>query len=129
MIEFLFDMTRAVVDLVLAGTIAGHADIEFIIPHAAATLPMIVDRVGVFSRLLDAGASADVLRDIARLHYDLAGLPRARQLDALPTITTLEHLHDGSDHPFTREFAVVMRQNASKRLARSQRPSTTSFGE
>jgi 6-methylsalicylate decarboxylase len=113
MLEFFFDTTRAVVDLVLNGTIARHTDIEFIIPHAGATLPMIVDRVSVFSRLLEVDASVDVLRDIARLHYDLAGFPVPRQLDALLTITTLEHLHYGSDYPFTPEFAVAM---AAERL-------------
>lgn len=113
MIEFLFDTTRAVVDLVLGGTIARHADIEFLIPHAGATLPMIVDRVSAFSRLLEVDASVDVLADIARLHYDLAGFPVPRQLDALLTITTLDHLHYGSDYPFTPEFAVAM---AAERL-------------
>jgi len=113
MLEFFFDTTRAVVDLVLNGTIARHTDLELIIPHAGATLPMIVDRVGVFSRLLGVDASVDVLRDIARLHYDLAGFPVPRQLDALLTITTLEHLHYGSDYPFTPEFAVAM---AAERL-------------
>lgn len=113
MLEFLFDTTRTVVDLVLNGTVARHTDIEFIIPHAGATLPMIVDRVSVFSRLLEVDAAVDVLRDIARLHYDLAGFPLPRQLDALLTITTLEHLHYGSDYPFTPEFAVVM---AAERL-------------
>ena len=113
MLEFFFDTTRAVVDLVLNGTIARHTDIELIIPHAGATLPMIVDRVGVFSRLLGVDSSVDVLRDIARLHYDLAGFPVPRQLDALLTITTLEHLHYGSDYPFTPEFAVAM---AAERL-------------
>jgi predicted TIM-barrel fold metal-dependent hydrolase len=108
MLEFLFDTTRAVVDLVLGGTIARHGDIEFIIPHAGAMLPMIVDRVGAFSRLLEVDPSADVLRDVARLHYDLAGFPLPRQLDALLTITTLEHLHYGSDYPFTPEFAAAM---------------------
>ena len=108
MLEFFFDTTRAVVDLVLGGTIARHADIEFIIPHAGATLPMIVDRVSIFARLLAVDASVDVLRDIARLHYDLAGFPVPRQLDALLTITTLEHLHYGSDYPFTPEFAAAM---------------------
>lgn len=108
MLEFFFDTTRAVVDLVLRGTIARHADIEFIIPHAGATLPMIVDRVGIFSRLLEVDASVDVLRDVARLHYDLAGFPVPRQLDALLTITTLAHLHYGSDYPFTPEFAAAM---------------------
>jgi predicted TIM-barrel fold metal-dependent hydrolase len=108
MLEFFFDTTRAVVDLVLNGTIARHTDIEFIIPHAGATLPMIVDRVSVFSRLLGVDASVDVVRDIARLHYDLAGFPVPRQLDALLTITTLEHLHYGSDFPFTPDFVVEM---------------------
>ena len=32
MLEFFFDTTRAVVDLVLNGTIARHPDIEFVIP-------------------------------------------------------------------------------------------------
>ena len=113
MLEFFFDTTRAVVDLVLGGIIARHTDIEFIIPHAGATLPMIVDRVSVFARLLAVDASVDVLRDIARLHYDLAGFPVPRQLDALLTITTLEHLHFGSDYPFTPEFAAAM---AAERL-------------
>ncbi|HXJ37292.1 MAG TPA: amidohydrolase family protein [Candidatus Eisenbacteria bacterium] len=113
MLEFFFDTTRAVVNLVLSGTIARHTDVEFIIPHAGATLPMIVDRVGVFSRLLEVDASVDVLRDVARLHYDLAGFPVPRQLDALLTITTLEHLHYGSDYPFTPEVAAAM---AAERL-------------
>ena len=102
------------VDLVLNGIVARHPDVELIVPHAGATLPMIVDRVGAFSRLLGVDASVDVLRDVARLHYDLAGFPVPRQLEALLTITTLEHLHYGSDYPFTPEFAVAM---AAERLA------------
>lgn len=108
MLEFLFDTTRAVVDLVLNGTIARHADVELIVPHGGATLPMIVDRVSAFSMLLQVDPSVDVLRDVARLHYDLAGFPLPRQLDALLTITTLAHLHYGSDFPFTPEFAIAM---------------------
>ena len=113
MLEFFFDTTRAVVDLVLNGTVARHPDVELIVPHAGATLPMIVDRVAVFAHLLAVDASIDVLRDVARLHYDLAGFPVPRQLDALLTITTLAHLHYGSDYPFTPEFAVAM---AAERL-------------
>jgi predicted TIM-barrel fold metal-dependent hydrolase len=119
MLEFLFDTTRAVVDLVLNGVVARHTDVELIIPHAGATLPMIVDRVSVFSRLLDVDASVDVLRDVARLHYDLAGFPLPRQLDALSTITTLDHLHYGSDYPFTPEFAAAM---AAERLEAAGEP-------
>jgi len=107
MIEFLFDTTRAVVDLVLGGTIARHPGIEWIIPHAGATLPIVADRVNVFAFLMRADPPIDVLRDLGRLHFDLAGYPLPRQLDALLTLTTLEHLHYGSDYPFTPETAAA----------------------
>ena len=106
MLEFLFDTTRAVVDLVLSGTIARHPRIEVLVPHGGATLPMVADRISVFSALVGAGPEVDVLRDLGRLHFDLAGYPLPRQLDALLTMTALEHLHYGSDYPFTPEPAV-----------------------
>ena len=81
MLEFFFDTTRAVVDLVLNGIIAATPDVELIIPHAGATLPLVADRVNVFSRILSP--DVDVLRDLGRLHFDLAGFPIPRQLDAL----------------------------------------------
>jgi predicted TIM-barrel fold metal-dependent hydrolase len=119
MLEFFFDTTRAVVDLVLNGTVAKHPGIEFVIPHAGATLPMVADRIAVFSQLLGVDPAVDVLRDLGRLHFDLAGFPVPRQLDALLTLTTLEHLHYGSDYPFTPEFAAAM---ASERLAEAAAP-------
>lgn len=108
MVEFLFDTTRAVVDLVLSGTIARHPAIDVIVPHAGATLAMVADRVSIFSLLLDAPAEGpvDVLGDLRRLHYDLAGMPLPRQLDALLTMVDPDHLHYGSDHPFTPDVAV-----------------------
>ena len=39
MLEFMFDTTRAVVNLVLNGTLERSPDIELIVPHAGATLP------------------------------------------------------------------------------------------
>jgi 6-methylsalicylate decarboxylase len=108
MVEFFFDTTRTMVDLVLNGTIAKHPEMEFLIPHAGATLPLVADRVSIFSLLLGVDPAVDVLRDLGRLHFDLAGFPLPRQLDSLLTLTTLDHLHYGSDYPFTPEFAVAM---------------------
>jgi predicted TIM-barrel fold metal-dependent hydrolase len=108
MIEFLFDTTRAVVNLVLNGTVTRCPDLEIIVPHAGATLPMIADRVAAFSLALGIDSAVDVFRDLGRMHFDLAGYPIPRQLDALLTLTTLEHLHYGSDYPFTPEFVATM---------------------
>ena len=114
MLEFFFDTTRAVVDLVLNGTIAKHPGIEVIVPHAGATLGVVADRVTVFSLLMEVDPAVDVHRDLGRLHYDLAGFPPPRQLDALLTLTSRDHLHFGSDYPFTPEFAAA---TAAARLA------------
>jgi len=107
MLEFFLDTTRCVVDLVLSGTIAQHPDIEFLIPHAGAALAMVADRVSVFSLVLGVDADIDVTRDLGRLHYDLAGFPIPRQLAALRSLTADDHLHYGSDFPFTPGFAVA----------------------
>ena len=112
MLEFFFDTTRTVVDLVLNGTVGRYAALELIVPHAGATLPVVADRVHAFARLL--APDVDVLGDLARLHFDLAGFALPRQLDALLALTTLDHLHYGSDFPFTPELIVSA---AAERIA------------
>ena len=108
MLEFLLDTTRAVTNLVLNGTVARHPDIAFVVPHAGAALPVIVDRLVAFGRILgDVDPATVIERDLAGLHYDLAGFPLPRQLDALLALTTVEHLHYGSDYPFTPEPVVT----------------------
>jgi predicted TIM-barrel fold metal-dependent hydrolase len=101
MIEFLFDTTRTVVDLVLNGTIAANPDLRLIVPHAGAVLPVLADRVSAFAALI--APDVDVLGDLRRLHFDLAGHAVPRALDVLLTLTTPDHLHYGSDWPFTPE--------------------------
>ena len=105
MIEFLFDTARTVIDLVLNGTIGRNPDLQLIVPHAGAVLPLLADRVSAFAGLL--APTVDVVGDLNRLHYDLAGHAVPRALDALLTITTADHLHYGSDWPFTPESVVA----------------------
>jgi predicted TIM-barrel fold metal-dependent hydrolase len=105
MLEFFFDTTRAIIDLVLNGTLARCPDLEMIVPHAGATLPLVADRVAAFAMLL--APDVDVLDALGRLHFDLAGFAVPRQLDALLTMTTIDHLHYGSDFPFTPEPVVA----------------------
>jgi len=122
MIEFLFDTTRTVVDLVLNGTIARNPGLEFVIPHAGAALPMLADRVNSFGRVL--APDVDVLGDLGRLHFDVAGHTTQRHLDALLTLTTVEHLHYGSDYPFTPEPLIAATAEGLGSLADTLRVNT-----
>jgi 6-methylsalicylate decarboxylase len=105
MIEFLFDTTRTIVDLILNGTLARFPDVKVIVPHAGATLPLVAERVAAVGAFV--APDADVPAGLARLHYDLAGLTSPLHLDALRTLAPVEHLHYGSDWPFTPEPFVV----------------------
>ncbi|MFD9698225.1 amidohydrolase family protein [Lentzea sp. NPDC059081] len=99
MIEFLFDTTRCVVDLVLSGTLDRYANIRWIVPHAGAVLPVVAHRVAGMSTLV--GAPVDVPNALGRLYYDLAGVPLPVALDGLLTLVGPNRLLYGSDFPFT----------------------------
>jgi hypothetical protein len=84
-------------------------NIEVIVPRAGAVVPVIAHGIAAFAFILEnVHPTADVYQDLAWLHYDLAGCPLSRQLGAMLALTTAEHLHYGSDYPFTPEGAVTM---------------------
>jgi predicted TIM-barrel fold metal-dependent hydrolase len=110
MLEFLFDTTRAVVDLVLAGIPARHPGIRWVVPHAGAVLPMVADRVErVWAGVAEASGAApvEVVAALRGLYYDTAGGPLPRALPALLSLVTPAQLLYGSDYPFTPAGAVT----------------------
>ncbi|GHD42368.1 amidohydrolase family protein [Streptomyces galbus] len=105
MIEFPFDTTRAVAQLVLNKVLTNHPDIRFIIPHAGAALPVLADRVAAFA-FLETDPPIDVVNALRTLHYDVAGLALPRALPALLELVGAERLLYGSDYPFTADWVV-----------------------
>jgi predicted TIM-barrel fold metal-dependent hydrolase len=121
MIEFLFDTTRCVADLVLSGTLAKYPGIRWIVPHAGAVLPTVAHRVAGMSVL--AGAAVDVPAALGGLYYDLAGVPLPVALDGLLAVTGPERLLYGSDFPFTpapfaTQLAAELRRAPALQAAR-----------
>lgn len=109
--EFLFDTTRTVTNMILKGTIRRFKDIKFVIPHAGAFLPILGDRLDGFFRksyLLDGGEKVDVYGELKRLYYDVAGMCLPRQLKILLEIADPSHLFYGSDYPYTPEAGCIM---------------------
>ena len=105
MVEFLFDTTRAVVNLSLNGVLARYPAIRWVVPHTGAALPVLADRVARIAPLTspppDGQAPPDVLDDCGRLYYDLAGVPLPRALPALLSLVPASQVLYGSDYPFT----------------------------
>ena len=75
MIEFTFDSTRAVVNLIFSGTTARCPKVRFIVPHAGGTLPFLARRIGMFGRGVAGGTPVAGEEHLRKLNYDLADRP------------------------------------------------------
>ncbi|MFF5158523.1 amidohydrolase family protein [Streptomyces sp. NPDC000348] len=99
-VEFLFDTTRAVLQLIYEGVLSRYPGIRFIIPHAGAALPVLADRIASFATMEDIPPK-DVIEALSKLHYDVAGFALPRALPALLNLVSPDRLLYGSDYPFT----------------------------
>lgn len=128
MLEFMFDTTRSVTNMILSGVLERHPDLQVIVPHAGAALPVLANRVELLLPLLTPpGASTPPsVRDaLRRLHFDLAGAPVDELLTALLAVADPTRLHYGSDFPFTPADACVKlaeRLDAAAALSDELRP-------
>jgi 6-methylsalicylate decarboxylase len=104
MLEFMFETTRSVTNMLLSGMLDRYHNIRLIVPHAGACLPVLAARIQLLMRAggeaLPA-APADIRKALGRLHFDLAGAPIPEALGALLHIADPSRLLYGSDWPFT----------------------------
>lgn len=108
MMEFFFDTSRTVVNMILKGIFTRFADIKFVIPHAGAFLPILADRLAAAIHMMPStfnghieNSSVDVYSILGRLYYDVAGVCLPRQLPAMMQLTAADHFLYGSDFPYT----------------------------
>lgn len=101
--EFLFDTTRTITNMILNGTIKRFPDIRFVVSHAGAFLPLLADRLNVTMQMMSAktgGDYSDVFSDLRSLYYDVAGFCVPKQLCVLLQVADIDHLFYGSDYPY-----------------------------
>jgi predicted TIM-barrel fold metal-dependent hydrolase len=112
MLEFMFETTRTVTDLIVAGVGERFPDIRFLIPHCGAALPVVADRVELFRGLLPGShgrrqATLPMRSQLQRFWYDLAGTPFPAQARALVDTVGEHQVLYGSDFCWTPAVAVA----------------------
>jgi predicted TIM-barrel fold metal-dependent hydrolase len=111
MLEFPFDTTRTIVDLLYARRLQENADLKVIVPHCAAALPSVVSRIAAFANLPfinpRPASEQEVFATLARLYYDVAVSAHPIALDGLLRIAPISQILFGSDWPFAPEPAVI----------------------
>lgn len=102
--EYLGDSTRAVINMLVNGTLEKYPNIKFIVPHTGAFLALIKNRlVGISKVLIPNGLmpNVDIESSFKKLYFDNAGDTNNIALDALLKICDPSHILFGTDYPYT----------------------------
>jgi 6-methylsalicylate decarboxylase len=115
MIEFPFDSTRAITNLVFSGTLERCPAVRIIVPHAGGTLPFLARRIARVASGMNLGRSesarAAFVEALSTLFYDTAAASGDNSLASLLTLVDSSQILFGSDYPFMPEAALVQTVN------------------
>jgi len=108
-VEFTFDTTRAITNLLYSGTLERCPDISFIFPHAGGTVPYLTWRISLGAWLpgMNEKVPQGVINYLKRLYYDTALSTTRYTLRSFQELVEPSHLLFGSDFPFLPEPVVV----------------------
>jgi predicted TIM-barrel fold metal-dependent hydrolase len=119
MLEFLFDTTRTVSDLVFNGRLQRYPNIPWVFTHGGGTLPLLTQRMELFRSFVSANRRTDatdpvgpIPEQISRLWFDMAGTPFPYQIPALTAAFGSERLLYGSDYCWTPAAGTTAQVNS-----------------
>jgi 6-methylsalicylate decarboxylase len=99
-VEYVFDTTRAIVNLIFTGTLKRCPDIRFIVAHGGGTVPFLAQRISMLEGHRHAKGVTDVLPTLRSLYYEIASTTAQFALRSLQELADPTHILWGSDLPF-----------------------------
>ncbi|AMM21517.1 amidohydrolase [Frondihabitans sp. PAMC 28766] len=108
LVEFMFESTRTVVDMLRAKVVDRHPGMRVIVPHSGATLGVLADRVSTLLPLLvgEDPASLRFTEQFEALWFDTAGTPFPRAMPTLTSLVGTDRILYGSDSCWTPPAGV-----------------------
>jgi 6-methylsalicylate decarboxylase len=110
MMEYLFDTTRAVVNLIFSGAIERFPRIRFILPHAGGLAPYFAWRLSVspmIDQRLPRLSRDQVFEGLAHFWYDNALSPGEQTFGSLDHVARPERVVFGTDYPFANPSVIA----------------------
>lgn len=107
--EFMFETTRAVGNMIFSGLLERRLNIRFILPHSGGAVPFLAHRMSVFEGLpkFAAAMPAGVGAYLRRLHFDTATSGDPLPLAALQGLADPARILFGTDFPYMKEDRVL----------------------
>lgn len=119
-LEFPFDTTRAITNLIFSGTIQRCPEITIIVPHDGGALPMLAKRIAGYAMSSGLGGDnpVDVIGLLQGIYYDTANGGSDLSLASTLQLIDPSHLLFGSDWPWmpTQGVASTIADLKSARL-------------
>jgi len=99
-VEYVFDTTRAIVNLLFTGTLTRCSEIRFIVAHGGGTVPFIAQRISMLEGHRHAKGVREVISTLRSLYYEIASTTAGYALRSLQELVDPTHILWGSDLPF-----------------------------
>jgi predicted TIM-barrel fold metal-dependent hydrolase len=99
-VEYVFDTTRAIVNLIFTGTLKRCPDIRLIVAHGGGAVPFLAQRISMLEGHRRAKAVTDVIPTLRALYYEIASTTAGYALRSLQELADPTHILWGSDLPF-----------------------------
>lgn len=109
-LEYPYDTGRAVLSLLVSGTLAHYRNIRWVLPHGGGPLPALAGRIRTFvgrARNLNEIAPNGVDFELKRLYYDTANAAYAPTMAALLDYVAPSQVLFGTDFPYVSGKANV----------------------
>ena len=99
-VEYVFDTTRAIVNLIYTGTLKRCPNIRFIVAHGGGAAPFLAQRIAMMEGHRGARNVTDVLPALRSLYFEIASTTSSFALRSLQELADPTHVLWGSDLPF-----------------------------
>jgi 6-methylsalicylate decarboxylase len=109
MMEYVFDTTRAAVNLVFSGAVDRFPHIRFVLAHAGGLMPYFAWRLSIspmIDKRLEQLSPADIYARLGRFWYDNALAPTAETLACVERLAPNGQIVFGSDWPFANARVI-----------------------
>jgi predicted TIM-barrel fold metal-dependent hydrolase len=102
-LEYGFDTTRAIAQILFTGTARRYRDISWIFSHGGGTTPFLAERLvraPGLNKTLAQYVPDGVMAELQRFHYDVAQIAHPMGLSALTRLVRISQILWGTDFPF-----------------------------
>ena len=108
LLEFPFETTRTIANLVMSGTTTQFPEIRWIFAHNGGATPMLIGRLEEQDhRAMGQNFPAGMRAELRKFYYDNASSWNSSAMAALMNLVPKDHLFFGSDYPFLSATEAV----------------------